>query len=135
VGVGVGDPGTYWNVQVNSSTGLKLQNIEQKIAGDPTCNVLVPGTTGEVLKWKLAELVTVQESAGTPLTVKPPGLQPPARQLTKTPKSVGGVNKVPPQYDALSTLHVSPTVAVGVGVGAHGSRYSRVRVRPLIPSE
>ncbi len=115
VGVGVGGGGTYWNVQVNSSTGLKKHCEPQEIAADPTCNVLVPGTTGEVLKWKLTEPVTVQESAGTPFTVKPPGLQLPAGQLTKTKKSVRG-KETSSQGVGGATLHASPAVAVGVGV-------------------
>ena len=102
-------------MQVNSSTGLKKQTVEQEIAADPTCNVFKPGITGDVLKWKLTEPVIVQESAGTPLTVKPPGLQLPAGQLTLTVKSVAAMEYVP--QGALVTLHASPAVAVAVAVG------------------
>ena len=146
------------NVQVNSSTGLKKHCEPQEIAAEPTGNVLRPGITGDVLKWNLTEPVTVQESAGTPFTVKPPGLQPPMGQVTKTKKSVRG-KETSSQGVGGATLHASPAVAVGVAVGVavivavgvgvgvngggsgvgvgvtHGSLYCTVSVRPLMPSE
>ena len=52
---------------------------------------------------------TVQESAGTSFTVKPPAPQPPPStgQLTLTVKSVGGVKTTLSQFSALNTLQVS----------------------------
>jgi hypothetical protein len=83
--------------------------------------VLRPRIAGEVLKWKVIVVRsdTVQESAGTLFTVKPPGPQPlngSTGQLTPTVKSVGGGKKKVPQ-GALFTLHVSVGVGVAVGVG------------------
>jgi hypothetical protein len=87
----------------------------------PICIVLEPGTTGEVLKWKVIALRsdTVQESAGTLFTVKAPTPQPPngsTGQLTLTLKSVGGGKKNVPQGAEITT-HVSVGVVVAVGVG------------------
>jgi hypothetical protein len=70
VGVGVGVSATYVNVQVNSFTGL----MQQVIASLRMCIVLSPGTTGEVLKWKVTVLFdTVNEFAPMLFTLKPLG--------------------------------------------------------------
>ena len=102
---------------MNSASPLK-----QQLTAPAICIVLRPGTTGEVLKWKviLTRSDTVQESAGTLFTVKPPGPQPlngSTGQLTSTVKSVGRVKTTLSQYPALVTVHVSVGVGVGVAVG------------------
>src|SRR6266496_3847611 len=99
-------------MQVNSSTCLK----QQVKAPKSRCIVLRPGTAGEVLKWNVIVMRsdTVQESAGTLFTVKPPAPQKSTGQLTLTLKSVGGLKKS--RQSALITLHVSVGVAVGVGL-------------------
>ena len=48
VAVGVGDPGSKVNEQLNSCTGP----LKQLKAPAGICIVLRPCTTGEVLKWK-----------------------------------------------------------------------------------
>ena len=56
------------NVQVNSDTGL----MQQVIASFRIWIVLRPGTTGEVLKWKVIVLFdTVNEIAPVSFTLKP----------------------------------------------------------------
>ena len=56
------------NVQVNSDTGLK----QQVMASKRICIVLRPGTTGDVLKWKVIVLFdTVNEFAPVSFTLKP----------------------------------------------------------------
>ncbi len=102
---------------MNSASPLK-----QQLTAPAICIVLRPGTTGEVLKWKviLTRSDTVQESAGTLFTVKPPGPQPlngSMGQLTPTVKSVGGVKTTLSQFSTLVTVHVSVGVGVTVGVG------------------
>jgi hypothetical protein len=96
--------------------------LKQQLTAPAICMVLRPGTTGEVLKWNVmsARSDTVQESAGTLFTVKPPGPQPvngSMGQLTPTEKSVGGVRTMLSQSDAKATTHVSVGVGVGVAVG------------------
>jgi hypothetical protein len=100
-------------VQLNSGADLP-----QQVKAPLISIVFTPGTTGEVLKWKviLTKSDTVQESAGTLFTVRPLASQKSRGQLTPTVKSVGGVKKVLPQPSALLTTHVS----VGVGVGLTG---------------
>jgi len=58
------------NVQVNSDTGL----MQQVIASFRIWIVLRPGTTGEVLKWKvITKFDTVNEFAPILFTLKPLG--------------------------------------------------------------
>ncbi len=77
---------------MNSSTCLK----QQVKAPKSRCIVLRPGTAGEVLKWNVIVMRsdTVQESAGTLFTVKPPAPQKSTGQLTLTLKSVGGGKEI-----------------------------------------